>query len=78
MLLYMMRQLKPREIEILHMIHPATFDEIVEEVRESLPPTKTMMAQYMRACKGLSQNRGCRGRGSPAALAREESYPTLR
>ena len=26
----------------------------------------------------FSQNRGCRGRGSPAALAREESYPTLR
>lgn len=47
------RELNKREIELLKIIKPATFYEIVDEVRNSLPPTKTMRARYMRNCQGL-------------------------
>jgi len=48
------RELSEREIELVRSIRPASFFEIVEEVRELLPPTKTMRTRYMRAYQGLA------------------------
>ncbi len=49
----MNRELTERERELIEMTRPATFYEMVAEVRESLPPTKTMRTRYMRNCQGL-------------------------
>lgn len=42
-----------RAKELESQIAPATFQEMVEEVRESLPPTKTMRSRYMKNCQRL-------------------------
>ncbi len=49
----MNRELTERERELIEMTRPATFYEMVAEVRESLPPTRYTRTQYMRACQGL-------------------------
>ena len=48
------RELSEREIDLVRSIRPASFFEIVKEIRESLPPTKTMKTRYMRAYQGLA------------------------